>query len=278
MMSSRGNVTDWRGAGGFAAGPSDSLALNPTIVLFCGLLALGAVAVALYADGWLAAWQAGLLNVVVLYGLYTVSHESAHGLIHPSPMLNGAIGRTSAALEGITFPLYKILHCQHHAHTNDPVRDPDQVIGRKPRWLFPVWVLVRLLHDNSFAVSRGLWRGHRAYLVEHLVTVSIQAAVIITATVMGRFTELALLWLLPVVVSGLLVELTVAWLVHYPQESLHPLENSKMFRGRLSAILTLNQSLHLVHHLWPRTPWYRYGRLADVAEKAVSDHSGNAGL
>jgi beta-carotene hydroxylase len=29
--------------------------------------------------------------------------------------------------------MFRIIHLQHHAFTNDSARDPDYVIGRKPR-------------------------------------------------------------------------------------------------------------------------------------------------
>jgi fatty acid desaturase len=34
----------------------------------------------------------------------------------------------------------------------------------------------------------------------------------------------------------------------------------------------LNQNYHLVHHLWPRIPWFRYGQAAAAAEQALQAH------
>jgi fatty acid desaturase len=40
----------------------------------------------------------------------------------------------------------------------------------------------------------------------------------------------------------------------------------------LLQLLMLNQNFHLVHHLWPRIPWFRYGEAADMADVAVANH------
>jgi beta-carotene hydroxylase len=83
---------------------------------------------------------------------------------------------------------------------------------------------------------------------------------------------LLMVWLGPVAVAGVILELTGAWAVHYPHVSTHPLESTRMLRGRLLQVLMLNQNYHLVHHLWPRIPWFRYGQAAASAEQAVRAH------
>lgn len=245
---------------------------NPTVWIFAGdLLAFGA-STALFLGGAIDRVKAASVALICLYCLYTVSHEAAHGNAHPNRAVNAWIGRVAAAIQGMTFPLFRIIHLQHHAFTNDPKRDPDFVIGRQPRWLLPVWTLVRLLHDNLFMVSRRLWSGKQRQLREHLVTTAIQAGIVTAAILTGNLEAVLWGWLGPALLSGALLELTVAWAVHYPHLSQHPLENTRMFRGKLLQVLTLNQNYHLVHHLWPRIPWFRYGHAAAAAELAVTEH------
>lgn len=258
-------------------GPPARDALNPTVILFVCAIATLSLSTGAYFLGIFFLLPASLLNSVCLYVLYTVNHEAVHQIAHPNRAVNDFLGRVSAALEGITFPMFKIIHIQHHSHTNHRERDPDFVIGRKPRLLLPVWTLVRLLHDNYFMVRQHLWHGKRAQLLEHFATVGLQGSIIFVAYFSGHFGDLMALWVLPVIGAGAIIEITVAWLVHFPHESQHPLESTRMFRGKLWQALTLNQSFHLVHHLWPSIPWFRYGMASGLAREAVQNHSAMKG-
>jgi beta-carotene hydroxylase len=245
---------------------------NPTIWVFvCAVVVYGA-STALFLSRVTPRAATAIVAVACLYCLYTVSHEAAHGNAHPNRRVNAWLGRLAAAIEGMTFPLFRIIHLQHHAFTNDPARDPDFVIGRQPRWLLPVWTIARLTHDNGFMVRNGLWSGRRPQLREHLLTMGIQGAAVTAGILVGGVEFVLWAWVGPVIVAGALLELTVAWAVHYPHQSQHPLENTRVFRGKLLQVLTLNQSYHLVHHLWPRIPWFRYTLAADAAELAVAQH------
>ena len=180
--------------------------------------------------------------------------------------------RISAAIEGLSFPLFRAIHLQHHAFTNDAGRDPDFVIGRRPRWLLPPWTVVRPLHDNHFMLRRGLWAGRRRQLLEHLATVALQISVIAACVSTGRIEFVLWGWIGPALISGALLELSGAWAGHYPHTSTHPLESTRMFRGRLLQVLMLNQNYDQVHHLWPRIPWFGYGHAVAAAEQAVAQH------
>jgi beta-carotene hydroxylase len=126
--------------------------------------------------------------------------------------------------------------------------------------------------------QRGLWSRKPALLAEHAITVAIQVGVVAGLGMAGYLREALVLWVLPVAVSGAVLELTVAWLVHYPHESQHPLENTRMFPGRILQVLTLNQNYHLVHHLWMSIPWFRYPRASGLAEQSLRQHEGSVSV
>ena len=254
--------------------PSASLS-NPTLVLFLTVIGGAEAATAAAAAGSLPLPVAATLNGLALYALYTVTHEAVHGTAHPHHGVNRWLGRISAALEGTTFPLFRIVHLQHHAFTNDPDRDPDYVVGKTPRWLLPIWLVVRLTHDNGFVIRNRLWRHKRKGLVEHLVTVGLQFGTVAALSIVGYGYAVVVLWLVPAVVAGVVLHVTVAWLVHYPHASQHPLEDTRIFPGALWQVLTLGQNYHLVHHLWTNIPWYRYRAAADLAAHAVAQHRAN---
>lgn len=245
---------------------------SPTIWLFCTNITIYSSCIALYGRGAISKPVAAMLCTGCLYCFYTVTHEAAHSNVHANQRLNEWLGRISAALEGMTLPLFRLVHFQHHGYTNDPSRDPDCLVGLKPKYFMPLWVMIRLCYDNLFAIRQRLWRQRRRALQEHLVTVGIQVFVAATAIVTGHFATLALLWLAPMALSGFILELSVGWAVHYPHDSQHPLENARNLRSAGLSVLMLNQNFHLVHHLWPRIPWYRYAKAVSATEAAVLRH------
>lgn len=232
---------------------------NPTLILaFCCFSTLYG-SLALIASEVLTIGPAVALNCVALYAIYTATHEAAHGVASNSRNVNEWVGRVCALHEGLTFPMYRHIHFQHHRFTNHSDLDPDCVIGRKPRWLLPLWVLLRLLSDNSFMHRHGLWRRRRDF-IEHVATIVLQICMfLLLALHFGWFNAL-LLWLVPIAVGGALVHLTVAWLVHHPHESMRPLEHTRLIKSRILQVLMLNQNLHLIHHKWPGIRWFEYGK------------------
>jgi len=240
--------------------------LNPTTVVF--LIGVGVFSLSTVfsiATGF-SLIVSGIVNGICLYSLYTVTHDAVHRLAHHNTRVNDWMGRVAAILEGMTFPMFRIVHLQHHAFTNHPDRDPDYLIGRRPRWLLPIWTVLRLTYDNFFMLRQRLWSSVRHGFYEHLLTVGFQVGIVIGAIVLGYSKEIFYLWIIPLALSGTILELTVAWLVHYPHESRRPLENTRMFPGLLWQLLTFNQNYHLVHHLWPNIPWFRYPLAAKVVE------------
>ncbi len=250
----------------------NSILSNPTLLLFVAINSIFSASIIAYLLGHFHLYASAAINLLSLYALYTVNHEAVHRLVHPNRTVNNWVGRIAAALEGTTFPLFRILHPQHHAFTNHPEHDPDYVIGRKPRWLLPVWTFVRLTHDNSFMINRQLWSSKRLQLIEHLITVGLQLSVVISAAWTGHLQDVLWLWVIPLLMAGALVELTVAWVVHFPHQSQHPLENTRIFKGQLLQILMLNQNYHIVHHLWTSVPWFRYSKAIPLVEMILLEH------
>ena len=243
--------------------------INPTVWLALATLTAFYASLTAFALGALPLWGAALINGIALYSMYSVSHDAIHGIGTPNKSLNGLLGRVCAFHEGMTYPLFKLSHMMHHRHTNHPQWDPDWVIGRKPRWLLPLWVAARLLHDNGYMIRQGLWRGKRRYLLEHLATIMLQVGYFLALAAVFGTANALWLWVVPLALAGALVELLVAWLVHYPQESQAKYEHTRLIHSRLLQVVMFNHNLHLVHHFWPRTPWFDYPARLPQAERIL---------
>lgn len=256
-----------------AGAPAHSLT-NPTLWLWTAVHCVFGLTAAAFHFGALGAVPAVLVQTAVLYAAYTVTHESAHGLAHPVHACNEWMGRSSAFLQGITLPLYRLVHMQHHAHTNDPERDPDFVVARRPQWLLPVWLAIRCLHDEGWLARRDGWRNRSAARREHVLTRTLQLALPALLLASGHGELLAVCWLVPMAAAALLVNFVVAWAVHTRDANVGPLAASRNYVGVVGRCLSLNQCLHLVHHLWVGIPWFRYQR----AVAAIASAPGAPGV
>jgi fatty acid desaturase len=66
-----------------------------------------------------------------------------------------------------------------------------------------------------------------------------------------------------------LLALLFDWLPHHPHTVQGRYTDTRAIPSRVLEVLLLGQNLHLVHHLWPSVPWYRYGVVFREAEHAL---------
>lgn len=251
----------------------------PTVTLFLG--ALGVIAL----SSWLAlsgTWPILLsvpVNAVGAYLMFTVAHDATHSATSNRPGLNRFIGRVSTPFFAMvaSFQVLRFIHMQHHRFTNHGVgKDPDAYTMTGPAWQRPLrWLTV----DLGYLVFYGkhLRSRPRKEHVEFAVQLVIVAGLMVWAVATGHGLELVLLVLVP-------QRLAVAWLAfafdYLPHHSLHlrPEEDRfKTTRNRVGAewLLTpflLYQNYHLVHHLHPIVPFYRYLRVWRRNEEAYLEH------
>lgn len=242
-------------------------------------VALSATWVAIFvagAAGALPLWVGLLANTIVAYGFYTVHHEATHGNIGGQPgvsRLDRVLGRLSAVPLTLSFDGYAPFHLAHHAHTNHPERDPDHAVAGSPlalplKWLLGVLLvpLVRALPwlGPALAARLGLPQptpalqapADRLRRFEQLCLL-----VLIVGAFAGVGRELLLLWWLPGRLSALILMVVFQWLPHHPHQHTDRYRNTRVRRFPASSALLLLQDHHLIHHLYPRVPWFRYGAL-----------------
>ncbi|MCP4003699.1 MAG: hypothetical protein GY725_05840 [bacterium] len=256
----------------------------PTLAL-AGLILLAFVGViAAATSGLIPLWAGWLLNSFVAYAAFTPAHEATHrnicGRHRGLRWLNEACGWLCMSILFDSFAVLRSAHLRHHAHTNDPEKDPDYFIpGSKP-----IPVLVR-----CFAIFAGymkayfadtersphLWLLRGTALAYSLVLVGIAA----TLAAMGWWREVLALWVLPAPMAFLALALVFDYVPHWPhrEQDRYKATRIMLFPG-LSTLL-LFQNYHLIHHLFPSIPFYRYGAcFREIREDLVSKGSSIIGL
>jgi fatty acid desaturase len=232
---------------------------------------------ALLAAGHLGIWAgalrfglplplASLLLVVVTYYWFTPLHEAVHGNLagRERSFINPLVGHVAAMTFLAPYPAFQVLHLRHHGSVNEQGEDPDMWVAAPTR----IGVLVRcltILPHYYVILLRSLLKdsgSRRRKALQALVILAAIGAAFVLLARAGLGTEVVLLWLLPAWIASALLAYVFDYLPHRPHDDRGLWTNARiLLGGRLLTLLTAGQNYHLVHHLKPRVPFYRYGVL-----------------
>ncbi|WP_051472216.1 fatty acid desaturase [Patulibacter minatonensis] len=246
------------------AEPVPSVAV-PTLALLVVGLAGWIGATVLYLADAVPWWATVVVNAVTGYLLFTVAHDAAHRSASSNKVLNNAMGRASAPFFALhaAFPVWRFIHMQHHRFTNhDDGDDPDHYTMRGPGWQRPFrWVTIDY-HYVLFYL-RHVRSRPRPEQVEGILFLALGVAVPVALIATGNVVA----WLVVLFVPSRLAIIWLAYAFDYlPHHGLHhrPKEDRlKTTRNRIGgerwvSPLMLYQNYHLVHHLHPTVPFYKY--------------------
>ena len=240
-----------------------------------------AVAAAIYAGFGLLTWNYQMLPwwLIVPLGGFVVAwhgslqHEVVHG--HPTPwrLLNEAFVFPSLWL-WLPFRLYRISHLTHHqdARLTDPMEDPESYYVSREDWerlgalaRASLWarntLLGRMLLEPPYCTVRLWWaearrlaRGDTSHVGAWAVHLAGCATVL--AWVVGVCGIPVLDYVVFFAFPGLALTLMRSFLEHQARESVG--ERSVIIEaGPIFSLMYLNNNIHILHHLEPRTPWYK---------------------
>jgi beta-carotene hydroxylase len=234
----------------------------PTLALFAAALSTWILAITM---GVTAGPRVLAVVVAALgaYAAFTPLHEAAHRSVARARWVSEVIGRIASVPLMGPFPAVRYFHLEHHKHTNDAAADPDHWSGRGPFWALPLRWLTQDLH-YYWRYAMSFTRRPMRERLEVVVTGVLFAAVILAACVMGHGRDVLLFWVLPARIAVLVLAFAFDWLPHRPHQVTSKEDRyraTSAFEGRLLFVALLGQSLHLVHHLYPGVPFYRYGRV-----------------
>jgi beta-carotene hydroxylase len=219
-------------------------------------------------------WACAPILTFLSYAHYTLVHESIHGNLAPGyprlRWLNTLVGWLGAIGLGYNWPIMMRTHVLHHAHTNTD-QDPDIVVKGTfgqllVKWFvrtvivatIPLFVL-RWLAPAKYRKAAAALLG--AELWQASAVAVLVLALLAAATLTGSVADWLCLLFIPTRSAGLIINIFFQWLPHYPFERAERYLNTRISLWAGATALTLQQNLHLMHHLWPSVPFYNYGRL-----------------
>jgi len=217
--------------------------------------------------GWVD-WICFCSNVLALHLAGTIIHDASHNSAHRNPILNAILGHGSALMLGFAFPVFTRVHLQHHAHVNDPKNDPDHFVSTGgPLWL----IAARFFYHEVFFFQRRLWRKYE--LLEWFLSRLFLVSMVFIACHYGFIGYIMNFWFVPALVVGITLGLFFDYLPHRPFKERDRWKNARVYPSPILNLLILGQNYHLVHHLWPSIPWYKY-EAAYYATKPLLDAKG----
>ncbi len=244
----------------------------PTLALAVILPATFAAVVALGLTHRLPLWACAPILAIVSYCHYTLVHESIHGNVVAKPgfaWVNTLVGWIGSLGLGAGWPALQRTHVLHHSHTNTE-RDPDIAVKGTLARLVWRWVkglptsllpmaVVRLISKEGYARLQGVFS--RADIAQ-ISAVGVGTLVLLAVSIAtGHVLDWLALWFIPTRIAILILNIFFQWLPHYPFDRTDRYGNTRISLWAGGTFLTLQQNLHLMHHLWPSVPFYNYARL-----------------
>ncbi|WP_328810526.1 fatty acid desaturase [Rhodococcus sp. NBC_00294] len=239
----------------------------PTAVLWAVSFAMWLTATAIVLSSASRWWLLLTIPIhaFVTFSMFTVLHESVHHAAGRLGWVNDLLGRVSLPFVTVwgSFPMVKFIHIEHHRNTNEDVHsDPDAWTEHGPWWQLPFrWMAIDLWYARFYS-GRFAQRPRReriGIMVNLATVVALVAVVLLT----GHGWEFALIYLIP---QRLGLAVLAWWFDWLPHHDLGVTARTDRFRAtrvrvgweRVVTPLMFYQNYHLVHHIHPTIPFYRY--------------------
>ena len=238
----------------------------PTLLMLIAAFSLFAISTAAYLDGFFSLFLTITINAVAAYMSFTPVHEASHGSVSTNRTFNDWIGRIGTLLLAPVpfFRTFRFMHAQHHRFTNDKTKDPDCYTAKGPAWLLPLrWATIEVGYFSLYLSPEVFWKRPKSERIELYLGILFGALVIAAVIYADWLANYLLLVILPSRIANFFIAFAFDFLPHYPHKA-----NAKEApfqctsnRVGLEWVLTpifICQNYHLVHHLYPTVPFYRY--------------------
>jgi ferredoxin-NADP reductase/fatty acid desaturase len=238
----------------------------PTLGIYFGALTVFVISTIAYIRGLAPIWVTIPVNAAVTFWMFTVVHDASHHAISSKRWVNALFGRLAwiFVVPIYAFPAFAYIHIEHHRHSNDDVNDPDTFASHGRPWLLPFrWALAEVYYGR-FYLRRARSRP-TTEIAETALMFTASVAGLIVAIVTGNLWTLAVVFLIPYHIGVVILAWWFDWLPHHGLEDTQRSNRYRATRARvgmewLYTPLMLSQNYHLVHHLHPSVPFYRYLR------------------
>ena len=202
-----------------------------------------------------------VISLISIHYLCNITHLASHNLLSKNPKINNIIGFIDCLpILVFSFIDFKITHLEHHKHTSDHELDPDWKITNTGNPLFLPFRIVYF--KDAFFVNFAKGKSKTKWLLEYILERALQIVLFFSLYAYSS-TLVAIFWVLPLLIVGLL---NAAFLYFYPHYSD---SFERFFRSTKVSILQIvgqpfiylietSRVIHYQHHLRPAKNLYYF--------------------
>ena len=214
-------------------------------------------------------WLGAVGNTVFLYALYTVVHEAVHSNISSRQKnlrwVDPLAGIIACAPLWLNYHQHKRQHMAHHAHTNED-DDPDiYARGSFLGWIFLRLPVALINYFNPVQQYRDCQRFNctRREYVYTCLSFTAHALIVIGLVALGYWREVLFLWFVPWWIGQTVMLTFFTWTPHHDHHETGRYRNTRVSLFPFANFLLQGQNYHLIHHMMPAIPYYRYKPVFD---------------
>jgi beta-carotene hydroxylase len=179
--------------------------------------------------------------------------------------LNAFIGTISGFPIFMYHYYHRKSHTLHHIKTNHP-EDPDTFAMGEFWEVFLIktpWSLINQLNGVQLYQACDHLKLTPFERRWTWIMYGLNLALLIGLVATGYGWELLMLWLVPWFVGELIMEVTFGWFPHHDSSETGRYRDTRISLFPGADILFLYQNHHLIHHMLPAVPFYRYRAVFD---------------
>lgn len=246
----------------------------PTLIIFLVSFLGFFINIILVKNGLYSMLFGYLISTLLLYISFVPFHDGSHSSVfNKVPMakwLNKIVGSLSGLLLLAPLPIFKSQHNIHHAHVNNPEKDPDFWV--KGDNIFVIFLKMFTLFFRYYYLY--ITGNHRNKFTTIIIYNCIFALIFMGLSNYSSLPIMISLWVFPMITAMLLLALVFDYLPHYPHDDQSRYNNSKSIPNKFLKWIMLYQNYHIIHHLSPRIPFYLYEKsYYDLLKDKPGEHT-----
>lgn len=239
----------------------------PTLGLLILSWTMFAISTFLGVQEVLSLWVSVLINSLAAYLAYSAVHEASHYLLSNKKWLNDFFGHVAMLLLTPTlgFLLYRAVHFCHHQHTNQSQKtDPDLWLSQGIMLVkLAKWSIMDLYYFHFYLSNLGFRTAKTIFLP--LLAILSTAGFLSLVHVYQLWSVFILYIVLPTRLTNIFLSWTFAYLPHAPHHTSDENDpfvttNTNLIDKPWLNLILLGHNHHLVHHLNPTIPFFRYAK------------------
>jgi len=240
---------------------------------------------------WIVSSRHGLLwalPLVVLQGylvafLFMAVHETAHKTAFKSRGFNLVVGNLSAFIIGLPYEYYCLFHWDHHRYTQDPDKDPELIVGVKPKsdtqlaiaysGLLQVAGRLRLMLGHAVigkVVVPWIPENKRTIIVVEARAYLAIYALLFALSLWFSSALVLWVWIVPLVIGQFFLR-PYLYAEHTGCERARSaFQNTRtIYTGALVKWIAWNMPYHVEHHAYPSIPFHALPKLNEIVDGEI---------